>query len=185
MRHRFSRGLPLGGILLAGALTLASTVGAEAHHGPGNAAAPRLSLTKIADAASVDAGSAIGYTIVVTGQGPGTVIRAALTDPLPPGAGVQWQITSSYGGPGSCALTGPAGGQSLRCSFGNLRKGARAVVHVAGTTTAASCGTYQNTATATAANHPTEQASAETTVCPAQAARTVPDASTTRAGHTE
>ncbi|MEV4428896.1 hypothetical protein AB0K23_26645 [Streptomyces sp. NPDC049602] len=167
MRHRFTCGLPLRSILLAGALTLAPAVGAEAHHGLGHAADPRLSLTKVADAASVDAGSTIGYTIAVTVRGPGNAVRAALTDPLPPGAGVQWQITPSYGGPGGCVLQGPVGSQTLHCAFGTLRQGARAVVHVAGTTTAASCGTYPNTATAKARNTPPVSASASTTVvCP-------------------
>ncbi|MFF8381291.1 hypothetical protein ACF07V_34825 [Streptomyces sp. NPDC015661] len=148
-------------------LTLAPTPGAEAHHGPGQAAAPRLSISKVADAASVNAGSPIGYTIVVTGQGPGTVVGAALTDPLPSGAGVQWQIAPSYRGPGSCTLQGPAGSQTLRCAFGSLRQGTQAVVHVAGTTTTASCGTYPNTATAAARNAPPVRASASATVaCP-------------------
>ncbi|MER5207999.1 hypothetical protein [Streptomyces sp. NPDC002825] len=167
MRHGFTRGLPLGGVLLAAALTLAPAVGAEAHHGPGHAADPRLSLTKVADAASADAGSAVGYTLTVTGRGPGSAVRAALTDPLPSGAGVEWRISPSYSGPGRCVLQGPVGSQTLRCSFGNLRQGARAVVHVAATTTAASCGAYPNTATATARNGPPVSASASTTVvCP-------------------
>ena len=119
-----------------------------------------LSFTKTADAASVAAGNSIGYTLSVTDSGAGAASSAALSDLLPAGTGLSWSISPAYTGPGTCAI---ASG-SLSCSFGSLSSGGTASVHIAGATTASSCGVYPNTATATASNASSVQASATTTV---------------------
>jgi uncharacterized repeat protein (TIGR01451 family) len=122
--------------------------------------AASLSFTKTADAATVAAGSSIGYTLSVTNSGTGAASSAALSDVPPAGTGLSWSINPAYSGPGSCAI---AGG-SLSCSFGSLSSGGTALVHIASATTASSCGVYPNTATATASNASSVQASATTTV---------------------
>jgi uncharacterized repeat protein (TIGR01451 family) len=119
-----------------------------------------LSFTKTADAATVAAGSSIGYTLSVSDSGTGAASSAALSDVLPTGTGLSWSISPAYNGPGSCAI---ASG-SLSCSFGALSPGGTASVHIASATTTASCGVYSNTASVTASNASAVLASASTTV---------------------
>ncbi len=64
---------------------------------------PSLSITKIADAGTVSAGSPIGYTITVTNAGPGTARNVTLSDTLPTAPGVSWSVESGSLG---CAITG-------------------------------------------------------------------------------
>jgi uncharacterized repeat protein (TIGR01451 family) len=124
---------------------------------------PVLGLTKTADAATVAAGAAIGYTLTVTNSGAGTATAATLSDVLPSGTGIAWGISPPYSGPGTCSIAG----QALSCSFGNLAAGGMASVHVTSATSAASCAAYPNIATVSASNNGAVQASATTTVqCP-------------------
>jgi uncharacterized repeat protein (TIGR01451 family) len=116
---------------------------------------PAIAITKTADAPSVSAGTPIGFTVKVTSTGSATATSVALNDPLPPGpvnSGVNWTINPAYTSPGSCSITGAVAKQVLSCSFGDMAPGASASVHITSATTAASVGTYNNTATATASN---------------------------------
>jgi uncharacterized repeat protein (TIGR01451 family) len=113
--------------------------------------AGQLSITSTPDAATTNAGTAIGITIGVSNAGPGTVNNVALDDPLPSGSGVNWSISPAYSGPGSCSITGGVGSQDLSCSFGSLESGANASLHI--TSASAGAGTYVNAATVTANNH--------------------------------
>ncbi len=109
--------------------------------------AGQLTVTSTPDAATVNAGQPIGFTIAVSNAGPGVESNVTLNDPLP--AGVTWTL-SPYSGPGSCGVAGAAGSQTLTCSFGSLEAGGNASLHVAGG--AAGAGTYINTATVTVSN---------------------------------
>lgn len=121
---------------------------------------PDLRVTKTADAGTVTAGSAIGFTITVTNAGPGVATGVTLSDPLPTGAGLSWSESPDVT---ACSITAGV----LNCSFGDMAAGASASVHVTSPTTEASCGTYNNTATADATNDDAVTASASTTVdCP-------------------
>ncbi|HVE99326.1 MAG TPA: choice-of-anchor P family protein [Mycobacteriales bacterium] len=115
--------------------------------------APSLTMTKVADAAAVNAGQPIGFTINVVSGGPGTAFDVTLNDPLPGGTGVSWSIDPAYAGPGTCAVTGTAPTQTLSCAFGDLASGARASVHVLSQTTTATKGTFRNVARLAASNH--------------------------------
>jgi uncharacterized repeat protein (TIGR01451 family) len=131
-----------------------------------------LTLSKTADSAEVNSGSAIGFTIAATNPGPGTATVAVLIDELPAGGGVDWSIDPAYTGPGSCAITGAVPSQTLVCELGDLAAGATASVHVVSATSAASCIDYPNTATLGADNAPSLTADASTTViCAAIAAQ--------------
>jgi uncharacterized repeat protein (TIGR01451 family) len=144
---------------------------------------PLLVVEKVADAATVSAGSNIGFTITVTNNGPGVANNATLNDPLPAGSGVDWAISPAYAGPGTCSITGSPPTETLTCAFGNLADDASASVHVQSATTAASCGEYPNTATADADNFDPVQASASTTVqCPNLSISKTPDGGTVNAG---
>jgi uncharacterized repeat protein (TIGR01451 family) len=128
--------------------------------------APSLSITKTADAASVSAGSPIGFTVTVANGASATANATAVTlsDPLPAGSGVSWSISPTYSGAGTCSIAGTAPSQTLNCSFGDMKPGASNSVHITSATTAASAGTYKNTATASATNTSSVQASATTQV---------------------
>ncbi|HVF31717.1 MAG TPA: DUF5979 domain-containing protein [Acidimicrobiales bacterium] len=113
-----------------------------------------LGVVKTADAGTVTAGGAIGFTVTVSSTGTGTVRNARLDDPLPGATGVSWTIAPAYAGPGTCAITGAAPLQVLTCSFGDLAPGATASVHVGSATSALTVGTLPNTATARGDNAP-------------------------------
>jgi YVTN family beta-propeller protein len=128
---------------------------------PLNNAAPDLSVTKTADQTVVNAGSPIGYTIVMSNSaapGTGSATNATLSDPLPAGADVNWSVSPPYTGPGICAITGIANGQTLTCTLGSLSPAIRTSVHVMSSNSSA--GTYVNTATLAALNNPPQMATA-------------------------
>jgi uncharacterized repeat protein (TIGR01451 family) len=145
--------------------------------------APNLTITKTADAATVSAGSSIGFTVTVGNAGPGTARSVTLDDPLPAGNGITWIIKPAYSGVGTCAVTGTAPTQSLQCSFGDLGAGASTTVHVTSTTAFASCAQYTNIATASTTNGTSVNATASTTVqCPALTITKTADHDTVSAG---
>ena len=80
------------------------------------ALAPNLALTKTADAASVAAGSSIGYTLTATNGGVGAATSVTVTDLLPSGTGVNWNINPAYSGQGTCAISSG----TLTCNLGTL-----------------------------------------------------------------
>jgi uncharacterized repeat protein (TIGR01451 family) len=121
---------------------------------------PGLHITKTADTTPVSTGTSIGFTVTVSNAGPGTATSVTLNDPLPAGSGVDWTISPAYAGPGSCSIIGSVGSQVLGCSFGDMANGASIPIHISSVTTAASAGTYPNTATASATNAPSVNASA-------------------------
>ena len=144
---------------------------------------PSLEITKTADAATVNAGAQIGFSVTVHNAGPGIATATTLSDPLPGGSGVNWSINPAYAGPGSCSITGTAPSQTLGCSFGDLAADASASVHVVSGTSFASCKAYANTATADADNFDPVTASASTTVlCPDLDLQKTPDGGVTQAG---
>lgn len=124
---------------------------------------PDLSITKTADAPSVNTGDAIGFTVTVSNAGPGTAVGVVLDDPLPGGNGVDWSIDPANE---ACHIDGSAPSQTLECAFGDLGSETSVSVHVTSATTAASGGTYDNTATASADNAPSVDASATVVVLP-------------------
>ena len=130
-----------------------------------------LNVTKTADSATVAAGSSIGFTITAgnaSASGTGVATGVALNDPLPAGAGINWNISPAYGGPGTCAIAGAVGSQTMGCSWGTFIPGATASVHVTSGTSPASCQAFTNMATLTATGSAPLQASATSTVqCPA------------------
>ena len=119
---------------------------------------PSLTITKSAAAGTVTAGSPITFSITVNSNGPGTAKSVVLNDPLPTGAGLNWSTATP-----DCSVTS----NTLSCSFGDMASGTSKTVQVTSPTTGASCGTYDNTATASAANHGPVSASASVIVdCP-------------------
>ena len=125
-----------------------------------------LSLTKSADAASVNAGSQIGFTIGLSNPGTTAGTGIALSDSLPGGNGVNWSIDVANSSPG-WSIVGLPPSQTAVYSGTTLAGGTNAHVHVVSSTTTSSCAAYPNTASYTADYGLSGQASASTTVtCP-------------------
>jgi uncharacterized repeat protein (TIGR01451 family) len=153
---------------------------------------PGLAITKTADAASVDVGSPIGFTVSASNTGAGTATGVLVDDPLPTGPGITWTIVSASG-PLDCGITG----DTLQCT-GSLAAGATEVVHVTsptqwtddGETEVNSClggngdGLYVNTATVSATNvtHSPDATAQEQVRCPALDVTKTADAATVGAG---
>ena len=111
-------------------------------------APPATTISKTADAASVDAGDQIGFTIKVSNAGGSAAHDVVADDNLPDTAGTSWSISPAVAG---CSITGSAGNQALHCNFGTIAAGAFKSVHVV-SGTGSSCGTYNNTATFTSSD---------------------------------
>src|SRR5439155_1324669 len=118
-----------------------------------------IHITKVADATSVNAGDAIGFTVTVSNSGPGTAKGVTLTDPMP--AGVAWSIDGSTGNPAAFALSGGSPQQlTLAGQPISLASGGSLSVHVTAQTSAQACATYDNTASVTTTNDGSDQAEA-------------------------
>ncbi len=125
-----------------------------------------LSLTNSADAASVNAGSQIGFTVGLSNPGTTAATGIALSDSLPSGNGVNWSVDAANSSPG-WSIVGLPPSQSAAYSGTTLAGAANAHVHLVSPTTTASCAAYPNAASYTADYGLSGQASASTTVaCP-------------------
>lgn len=126
---------------------------------------PNVTITKTADASSVNAGSDIGFTITVTNSGVADATGVTISDSLPGGTGpspVHW--VESPDNP-DCSISGSDGSQSLSCGPVTLAAGGGSLsVHVSASTTQDNCGQYNNTATFTSTNAGSGSASASITV---------------------
>ena len=106
---------------------------------------PDIAIVKTADAATFQAGEAIGFTITVSNAGPGAATGVTVSDTLPATAGLSW--SESPDSP-DCSIAGGV----LSCEYGTLAAGASRSVHITSPTTAASCARIDNEATVTATN---------------------------------
>ncbi len=134
-----------------------------------------LSITKVADAETVNAGDQIGYTITVTNTGDGTARNVHLSDTLPANDGLDWSIDGGTGA-AQCAIANGV----LTCSFGDMASKASKTVHITSDTTAASCGVVSNSASATSSNdgNPSVGPVNITVECPGIDITKTPDAAT-------
>lgn len=126
---------------------------------------PNVSITKTADASSVNAGSDIGFTITVTNTGVADATGVTISDNLPGGTGpspVHWTESPDNT---NCTISGSDGSQVLSCGPVTLAAGGGSLsVHVSATTTGDNCGVYDNTATFTSTNAGSGSASDSITV---------------------
>jgi uncharacterized repeat protein (TIGR01451 family) len=132
-----------------------------------------IHIVKTADAAQVNAGDEIGFTLTVYNDGGGDAYGVSLSDVLPTNAGLSWQIASQGAGwGGSCAIT--AG--TLTCGpvtvpAGTTLAGSSYTVHITSTTTAdtgGECpdgsGVVDNTGSVTTTNDGSDESNASTCV---------------------
>ena len=120
-----------------------------------------IDVEKEADAATVNAGDQIGFTVTLSNSGEGDATGLAFTDALPAGPGISWSIDPASAG---WSITGAVGSQMLVYAPTTLAAGASTSVHVVSATTAASCGVYDNTASVTTGNDGSDSDSASTEV---------------------
>ncbi|HEV2104043.1 MAG TPA: choice-of-anchor D domain-containing protein, partial [Candidatus Acidoferrum sp.] len=92
--------------------------------------APVVTVTTTPDAATVTAGSPIGFTITVSNSALAVANNVSLNTPLPGGTNVNWTISPAFAGPGTCSITGAQGSQVLNCAFGTLSQSASASLHI-------------------------------------------------------
>ena len=112
-----------------------------------------IQIDKVADAASVPAGSPIGFTVKVTNAGTGIAKGVTVTDTLPVGAGLNWSLVDNAAG--KCAL---AAGK-VTCGPLDLAAGATFTFHVTSPTTLATAAIspVKNIALVTTTNDGTAQ----------------------------
>jgi uncharacterized repeat protein (TIGR01451 family) len=144
-----------------------------------------IHIVKTADAAKVNVGSPIGFTLTVSNTGNGDAHGVTLSDTLPTTAGLSWSIASQGAGwNGSCAI---AAGK-LSCGPVTVLAGTGTqaastfTVHITSPTTGATggdcptSGVVNNTGNVTATNDGSDQSSASTCV------QALVDLSITKAG---
>jgi hypothetical protein len=110
-----------------------------------------LSITKTADAASVVAGSQIGFTVTLNNPTATTATSLNVIDALPAGTDVSWVIDPGPTSPG-WSVSGAPPTQNLVYSPSTLAANTTTSAHVISTTTSNSVGTYNNTVSYTTGN---------------------------------
>ncbi|WP_022970186.1 beta strand repeat-containing protein, partial [Arenimonas oryziterrae] len=111
-----------------------------------------LAITKTDGAASVNAGGATSYTLVVTNNGPSDVTAATIVDTAPAGLTIgAWTCAVTTAGVGSVTTAcGAASGSGNINTTATLRNGGVVTYTVAATVAGTATGTIANTATVTA-----------------------------------
>jgi len=105
---------------------------------------PSIAVSNNTSTPTISAGATATYNVAVTAGGTGNSNNVVLTDTLP--AGLTWTVS----GPDAagCSPASPvAGGATLTCNYGALAPGTTKNVTLTAATTAANCGTINNTAT--------------------------------------
>jgi uncharacterized repeat protein (TIGR01451 family) len=150
-------------------------------------AAPAIHIVKTADAAQVNAGSPIGFTLTVYNTGSGAAHGVKLNDTLPTNPGLSWSIASQGAGwAGSCAIASGVltcgGANGVTVPAGTTQATSTFTVHITSPTTGATggdcptTGVVNNTGSVTTTNDGSDQSSASTCV------QAVVDLSITKSG---
>ena len=123
-----------------------------------------ISITKVANPEGpVNAGDTIGFDITVTNSGDGTATGVVMTDELP--AGIDWSAGDPTGDTSGVECAIESG--TLTCTDDAMAPTDSFTIHISGATTAADCGTVDNTASVTSGNDGSDEASASVGVlCP-------------------
>ena len=145
-------------------------------------------ILKTADAAKVNVGSPIGFTMTVSNTGDGDAHGVQLTDPLPAKAGLAWSVASTGTGWGSpCTIDSSnvlhcGGANGVTVPAGTTQAASTFTVHVVAATTAPAggdcpgSGEVDNTGHVTSSNDGSDQSTASTCV------QALVDLSVTKAG---
>jgi uncharacterized repeat protein (TIGR01451 family) len=150
-------------------------------------AAPAIHIVKTADAAQVNVGSPIGFTLTVSNTGSGDAHGVKLNDTLPTNAGLSWSIASQGAGWGSsCSISAGVlscgGATGVTVPAGTTQAASTFKVHITSPTTGATggdcptTGVVNNTGSVTTSNDGSDQSSASVCV------QAMVDLSVTKAG---
>src|SRR6185437_15781444 len=134
-----------------------------------------IQIAKTADAAKVNVGSPIGFTLTVYNSGDGAARGVQLSDTLPTNPGLSWSIASQGDGWNStCSISGGVlscgGADGVTVPAGLTQAASTFTVHVVSGTTAATggdcpgSGTVDNTGNVTTSNDGHDHSSASTCV---------------------
>jgi uncharacterized repeat protein (TIGR01451 family) len=157
---------------------------------------PSLTINKTADHSTVNAGEPIGYVVTLHNSGAGDATGVTLSDALPAGTGINWSLSAtgtSIPAGIACAVGGSPPTETLSCGTDpattgtfTLAAGATITLHVTSPTTAASCGTLRNSASAHSDNDgsPTVGPIDITINCPNVTIAKTPDSATATGGDT-
>jgi uncharacterized repeat protein (TIGR01451 family) len=140
-----------------------------------------VSIVKVADEPSVNAGEAIGFTITVTSDGTATALNVQVSDTLPTDAGTSWSIDGGTGA-GDCAI----GGGVLSCDFGDMTSPSNLTVHITSPTTMGTVNDSPvvNTASVTSDNAGSGESTDQVEViCPRVTPSVKPDAAIVQQGN--
>ncbi len=139
-----------------------------------------IQVTKTPDQGTVTAGDSIGFTITASNSGAGSASGVTVTDTLPTNAGLSWTIDAA-GSDSGCSIAAGV----LTCNFGTIAANGSKHVHITSPTTAATCGSVDNTANVTTSNDGADSDSATITVnCPNVTVLKTADQGTIDAGDT-
>jgi uncharacterized repeat protein (TIGR01451 family) len=136
---------------------------------------PVIQIAKTADAAQVNQGDPIGFTLTVYNAGAGDAYGVKLSDPLPTNTGLSWQIDSHGTGWGNtCSITAGTlncgGTDGVTVPAGTTQGNSTFTVHIkspTGAGTGGLCpttGVVNNTGDVTTSNDGSAQSSASTCV---------------------
>jgi uncharacterized repeat protein (TIGR01451 family) len=110
-----------------------------------------ITLDKKADSATVAAGQQVGYTLTLKNTGTGIAKTVSLTDTLPNSpSGLSWSLDPANT-PSQCGIS-TANPQVLSCTWATIAAGQTYTIHVVSATSATTCGTISNKASATSSN---------------------------------
>ena len=143
----------------------ASATGNNSDSGDVTVKCAAVQILKTANPAGpVTAGDPIGFDIKVTNAGTGTAKTVPVTDTLPTNAGLAWTLGTVTGdGSPQCAINLGV----LTCTSASLSAGQSFTVHITSSTTSASCGIVDNTASVSVGNDGSGTSEASVTVqCP-------------------
>ena len=135
-----------------------------------------IHILKTADAAKVNVGGQIGFTMTVWNPGNGDAYGVTLSDKLPTNPGLAWKVADTGSGWGSsgCSIASGVltcgGANGVTVPAGTTQAASTFTVHITSTTAAAAggdcpgSGTVDNTGSVTTSNDGSDQSSASTCV---------------------
>jgi uncharacterized repeat protein (TIGR01451 family) len=137
---------------------------------------PAIEIVKTADAAQVNAGDPIGFTVTVSNSGVGDASGVKLADTLPVKAGLSWSIAAQGSGwAGTCAISSGVlscgGANGATVPGATTQEASTFTVHITSPTTGATggdcpdgSGVVDNTGNVTSTNGGSGESTAETCV---------------------
>ena len=118
-----------------------------------------IDIEKTAGAATVNAGDNVTYTITVTNDGDGEAHDVVVTDTLPTNAGLDWTVTVSPEGAGTCDTDSVP----MTCDLGTIDSGDTVTITLTSPTDATTCAdnVIENTASVRTSNDGSDTSDAD------------------------